>query len=164
MGTKQVQMSFSVTAEPDKTVNAIIFVDDVQKYAGPLSNVSDVVTFDLDVVDQQILTYVQPVSEGQWTTPVAVSITIQNGSATLIPTKANYTGYIYSIPNISSTYIPGSSSDYQILRIASQPMWNGVADLNRYNFGITNPETGAIPIYSNETVTFQQSMTQWADE
>jgi hypothetical protein len=161
MGTKQVQMSFSVTANPDQTVNAIVFVDDVQKYAGPLSNVSDVVTFDLDVVNQQILTYVQPNYYGQWVVPVAVSITIQNGSATLIPTRANYTGHL---ANSDSIYVPGSSSDYQIVWIASQPLWNGVADLNRYNFEITNPETGAIPIYNNETVTFQQSMTQWADE
>ena len=161
MGTKQVQMSFSVTAEPDKTVNAIIFVDDVQKYDGPLANVSDVVTFDLDVVDQQILTYVQPTYYGYWVVPVAVSITIQNGSATLIPTKANHTGHL---ANNNSIYVPGSSSDYQGVWIASQPMWNGVADLNRYNFAITNPELGAIPIYNNETVTFQQSMTQWADE
>jgi len=158
MGTKQVQMSFSVTAEPDKTVNAIIFVDDVQKYAGALANVSDMVTFDLDVADQQILTYIQPNYYGQWVVPATISITIQNGSATLIPTKANYTGHA------ASTYTPGSSADYQVVWIASQPLWNGVADLNRYNFGITNPETGAIPIYSNETVTFQQSMPQWANE
>jgi len=161
MGTKQVQMSFSVTAEPDKTVNAIIFVDDVQKYAGALANVSDMVTFDLDVADQQILTYIQPNSYGQWVVPATISITIQNGSATLIPTRANYTGHL---ANTSSIYAPGSSAGYQVVWIASQPLWNGVADLNRYNFGITNPETGAIPIYSNETVTFQQSMPQWANE
>ena len=164
MGTKQVQMYFSVTANPGETVNAIIFVNDVQKYAGPLADVSDVVTFDLDVVDQQILTYVQPNSYGKWTTPIAVSITIQNGSATLIPTKANYTGYIHNISNISLTYVPGSPSDYQTVWISSQPLWNGVADLSRYNFATTNPETGAIPIYNNETVTFQQSMPQWANE
>ena len=164
MGTKQVQMYFSVAANPGEIVNAIVFVDDVQKYAGSLADGADTVTFDLDVVDQQILTYVQPVPGGQWITPVAIAVTIENGSATLIPTKANYTGYIENIPNISSTYVPGSSSDYQILRIASQPMWNGVADLNRYNFSITDPETGTVPIYSNETVTFQMSMTQWADE
>jgi len=161
MGTKQVQMYFSVAANPDQIVNAIVFVDDVQKYDGPLSDVSDVVTFDLDVVDQQILTYVQPGDGGHWTTPVTVSITIENGSATLCPTKANYTGYIASN---ASAYIPGSSSNYQGVWIASQPLWNGVADLDRYNFAITNPELGAIPIYSNETVTFQQSMTQWANE
>jgi hypothetical protein len=161
MGTKQVQMYFSVTADNGESANAIIFVDDVQKYAGPLANVSDIVTFDLDVVDQQILTYVQPTYYGYWVVPVTVSITIENGSATLIPTKANYTGYL---ANNNSIYVPGSSSDYQRLWIASQPLWNGVADLNRYNFPITNPETGAIPIYSNETVTFQQSMTQWANE
>ena len=164
MGTKQVQMYFSVAANPGETVNAIVFVDDVQKYAGPLANGSDTVTFDLDVVDQQILTYVQPNHYGQWITPIAVAVTIENGSATLIPTKANYTGHIEYISDTSIIYVPGSSSDYQILYIASQPMWNGVADLNRYNFSITNPETGAIPIYSNETVTFQMSMTQWADE
>jgi hypothetical protein len=163
MGTKQVQMSFSVTADSGKTVNAIVFVDDTQKYAGPLSDGSDVVTFDLDVIDQQILTYVQPSPGGYWITPVAVAVTIENGSATLIPTKANYTGHVANTVS-TSTYVPGSSSDYQILCIASQPMWNGVADLSRYNFPITNPETGAIPIYSNETVTFQMSMTQWADE
>ena len=163
MGTKQVQMSFSVTANPGEIVNAIVFVDDVQKYAGPLADGSDVVTFDLDVVDQPIPTYMPPESNGQWITPVAIAVTIENGSATLIPTKANYTGYIvYTTP--TPTYVPGSSSDYQILRISSQPMWNGVADLNRYNFSITDPETGTVPIYSNETVTFQMSMTQWADE
>jgi len=161
MGTKQVQMYFSVAADPGKTVNAIIFVDDVQKYDGPLANVSDVVTFNLDVVDQQILTYVQPTYYGHWVVPVAVSITIQNGSATLIPTKANYTGYL---ANNASIYVPGSAADYQGVRIASQPLWDGVADLNRYNFPITEPEVGAIPIYNNETVTFQHSMTQWADE
>lgn len=164
MGTKQVQMYFSVAANPGETVNAIVFVDDVQKYAGPLANGSDVVTFDLDVINQQILTYIQPTDSGEWITPVAMAVTIENGSATLIPTKANYTGHIEYISDTSIIYVPGSSSDYQILRIASQPMWNGVADLNRYNFSITDPETGAIPIYSNETVTFQMSMTQWADE
>jgi hypothetical protein len=161
MGTKQVQMSFSVSADSGKTVNAIIFVDDVQKYTGPLSDGSAVVTFDLDVVDQPILTYIPPDSFGQWTTPVAVSVTIENGSATLIPTRANYTG---QITEQNTWYAPGSSSEYRVLCIASQPLWNGVADLNRYNFEITTPETGAIPIYNNETVTFQMSMTQWANE
>jgi len=164
MGTKQVQMYFSVTADLDKTVNAIVFVDDVQKYAGPLSDESATVAFELDVADQQILTYNQPNQGGQWTTPVTVSITIENGTATLFPSKANYTGYIYSIPNISSTYVPGSSSDFQGLWFASQPMWNGVADLTRYDFANTFPETGAIEIKNNETVTYQLSMTQWADE
>lgn len=161
MGTKQVQMYFSVAANPGEIVNAIVFVDDVQKYNGPLSDGSDVVTFDLEVVDQSIPTYIPSGSDGQWTTPVAVSITIENGTAELLYTNANYTSYLTTQ---MSTYVLGSSSDYQILRIASQPMWNGVADLNRYNFSITDPETGAIPIYSNETVTFQMSMTQWADE
>lgn len=161
MGTKQVQMYFSVTANPGQTVNAIVFVDDVQKYAGPLADTSDVVTFDLDVPNQQILTYIQPTNYGQWVTPVNISVTIENGSATLIPTKANYAG---SIVNQGQTYVPGSSTGYPTCWIASQPLWNGVADLNRYNFPITDPETGAIPIYNNETVTFQLSMTQWADE
>ena len=161
MGTKQVQMYFSVAANPGEIVNAIVFVDDVQKYAGSLADGSDVVTFDLEVVDQPIPTYIPPGSDGQWITPVAIAVTIENGTAELLYTNANYTSYLTTQ---MSTYVPGSSSDYQILRIASQPMWNGVADLNRYNFSITDPETGAIPIYSNETVTFQMSMTQWADE
>ena len=55
MGTKQVQMYFSVAANPGEIVNAIVFVDDVQKYAGSLADGADTVTFDLDVVDQQIL-------------------------------------------------------------------------------------------------------------
>lgn len=164
MGTKQVQMSFSVFTNPGETSNAIIFVDDVQKYNGPLSdgsNGSDVVTFDLDVVDQPIPTYIKPVTPGQWVTPVAISVTIENGTATLLYTKANYTSYL--IDN-ESIYVVGSSTDYQTLCIASQPLWNGVADLSRYDFANTNPEFGALLIQNNETVTFQLSMTQWADE
>jgi hypothetical protein len=125
---------------------------------------SDIVTFDLDVVDQQILTYVQPGYGGQWTTPVAFSITIENGTVTLLKSKANYTGYIQSVPEISSIYGPGSLSDYQSLWFASQPLWNGVADLSRYDFDETNPELGPLEIKNNETVTYQLSMTQWADE
>ena len=159
MGTKQVQMYFSVTADNGESANAIIFVNDVQKYAGPLANVSDMITFDLDVADQPIPTYIAPTSYGAWVTPVDMSITIENGSATLIPTKTNYSCYLSN----QLTYVPGSSTDYRILWIASQPLWNGVADLTRYNFPITNPETGAIPINNNETVTFQMSMTLWAD-
>ena len=161
MGTKQVQMHFSVAAEPGKTVNAIIFVNDVQKYSGTLADVSDVVTFDLDVADQPIPTFISPTSYGQWVTPVAISITIENGTATLIPTKANYTSHL---ADQLITYVPGSSSDYQSLWIASQPLWNGVADLDRYNFATMNPELGAIPIYINETVTFRLSMSLWADQ
>jgi hypothetical protein len=163
MGTKQVQMSFSVAANPGETVNAIIFVDDVQKYDGPLSDGSATVAFELDVANQQILTYDQPGQSSQWTTPVAVSITIENGTVTLFPSKANYTGYIQN-SQTSSIYVPGSSSDYQGLWFASQPMWNGVADLSRYDFANTTPETGALEIKNNETVTYQLSMTQWADE
>jgi len=160
MGTKQVQMSFSATANPGETINVIVFVDDVQKYAGQLADGPDIVTFDLDVADQPIPTYIPPVTPGQWVTPVAVSITIENGTVDLIYTKANYTSYLTD----TLLYVPGSNSDYQSLCFASQPLWNGVADLNRYNFATTNPEFGPLQIDNNETVTFQQSMTLWADE
>ena len=160
MGTKQVQMSFSVFTNPGETNNAIIFVDDIQKYAGPLADGSDVVTFDLDVVDQPIPTYIPPDNDGQWATPVAVSITFENGTADLLYTKVNYTGYITQ----QGTYVPGSISNYVKLEFASQPLWNGVADLSRYDFADTNPELGPLEIKNNETVTFQLSMTQWADE
>ena len=183
MGTKQIQMEFQVVADDQVSANVTVVVNGTQVFSGALAKTADVmpgqvfddqtpfslVEFDLDVADMpDPLTSSDPSDQyGQWTTPVDVTISVTGGDVTLQATEANYTGIWITNPNPTpgQPYIvqKGSADQFYELRISSQPKWNGVELLDRYNFADnTNTGTGSLLVLENETVAYQMGATLYS--
>jgi len=159
-----MNISFQVQNAPGNTNTVEIALNNATVYTGSLPETGPIitggdsytltnVTFDIDV----------PVTTGNSvTTTMAFSAVVTGGTVQIEDIEANY--------SISSTntgteeepvYTPvaGTADKFAIVNIVSQPLWNGVALVDRYNIEynigpiqITGP--GEVLINGDETVEF----------
>jgi hypothetical protein len=182
MGTKQVQMEFQVVADDGVSANVTVTVNGVQKFSGALAQTVtelpgqvyydqtpfSLVQFDLDI-DNQASPFPGPSVNGQWITLEDITITVTGGDVVLQETEANYTAVPQVItpppttPPTTTIVTPGNADNFESLSIGSQPLWNGVALTDRYNFDAnTGTGSGSLILYNNETVAYQVGMTLYS--
>jgi hypothetical protein len=93
---------------------------------------------------------------------MAFSVVVNGGSVLI---EDIFTNYSYSVINTGTEEVPvwevvaGTDTAFRITNIVSQPMWNGVALLDRYNIEYNNGPIqvsgpGAVLVDSNETAEF----------
>jgi hypothetical protein len=173
MATKQMNISFQVQNAPESTNTVEITLNGATVYTGSLPETGPIITggdsytttnitFDIDV----------PVATANSvTSSMAFSAEVNGGSIQIEDITTNYNvSWINTGTEEAPVWEPvaGTDSAFAITNIVSQPMWNGVADLARYdieyNYGpiqVTGP--GEVLIYSNETVGFNVAVANFND-
>jgi hypothetical protein len=163
MPTKQMTISFQVdnTSETPNTVEITLGGTTVYNgtlpETGPISQIpgSPVtsITFDVDV----------PVAtQNNLTSTVAFSATVNGANIQIQNIGTNYN---YSRINTGTQEAPwmepvaGTNTAFITTNIISQPQWNGITDLQRYNVEYNNGPInisgpGTVVVYNSETVTF----------
>lgn len=163
-------IKFSLQAEPstDQDVHVQITVDNEMVFNQTVPTVGPVqldvpdpcesLNFDLDVAAS---------ANTGVTETRKFSIAVTNGTAKIELIQANFTATKELVGNVW-TFVPGSANSFQTCNIVTQPIWNGVADLNRYNIEynngpiqITGP--GEVLITANETAVFDVAVPAFND-
>jgi hypothetical protein len=164
MATKQMNITFQVENAPESTNTVEIALNGATVYTGSLPETGPIIggddgytttniTFDIDI----------PVATTtNLKSTMAFSMVVAGGTVQIEDIATNYT---FSAINNGTPEAPnwspvaGTDAEFAIINIVSQPMWNGVALLDRYNIEynigpiqITGP--GEVLLYSNETVEF----------
>jgi len=171
MATKQMNISFQAENTPGMTNTVEITLNSATVYTGSLPETGPLIvgdgsytvnniTFDIDV----------PVATANSITSTAAFSMVVNGGSVLISDIS--TNYNVSWTNTGTPETPvweavaGTNTEFAVTDIVSQPMWNAVADLVRYNIEynrgpiqITGP--GEVLIYSNETVVFDVAVANF---
>jgi hypothetical protein len=173
MATKQMNISFQVENAPESTNTVEIALNGTTVYTGSLpetgpiisgggSYTSTNITFDIDV----------PVATANsLTSTMAFSTVVTGGTVQIEDITTNYN---YSEINTGTAEEPaleplaGSSTRFATTNIISQPMWNGVALIDRYNIEYNNGPIqvtgpGEVMIYNNETVEFDVNVPSFND-
>jgi hypothetical protein len=159
MATKQMNISFQVQNTLESTNTVTITLGGTTVYTGTLpetgpvitggdSNTVTNITFDIDV---PVLT-----SIGNFTSTMAFSAAVTGATVQIEDITTNYT---VSFTNTGTAETPvwtsaaGTNTEFALTDIVSQPLWNGAADLNRYNIEY-NKGPGQVLIFDGETVSF----------
>jgi hypothetical protein len=163
MTTKQMAISFQVENTSETPNNVEITLGGTTVYTGTLPETGPIsqivgspvtsITFDIDVPDA---------SKDNLTSTMAFSATINGANVQIqnISTNYNYTRINVGTPEAPYVdRIAGTNTAFIGTNIISQPQWNGITVLGRYNIeyhiGPTNNSgPGAVLIYNNETATF----------
>ena len=160
MATKQIKITLQnqpylvgdVTVRVD--IDSVICFNQTVPPAGPIiMNSPDPLesfTFDLDV--PALANTAIPTQNRTF------AITATNGDIKIRNIECNFAATQNIVGNVS-TFIPGSSNNFVVNDIVSQPLWNGDALLNRYDITINHDPShsigpGEIHILSGETVVF----------
>jgi len=171
MATKQMNISFQAENTPGMTNTVEITLNSATVYTGSLPETGPLIvgggsytvnniTFDIDV----------PVATANSITSTEVFSMVVNGGSVLISNIS--TNYSVSWTNTGTPEAPvweavaGTNTEFAVTDIVSQPMWNAVADLDRYNIEYNHGPTqitgpGAVLIYSNETVVFDVAVANF---
>ena len=168
-----MNISFQVQNAPESTNTVEITLNGATVYSGTLPETGPIIsggdsytttniTFDIDV---------PTAIQGNIKTSMTFSAAVNGGSVQIENISTNYN---YSLDNTGSeetpiwTPVAGTNTVFAITNIVSQPMWNGVADIGRYNIEynngpiqITGP--GEVLIYNNETVEFDIDVANFND-
>ena len=173
MATKQMNISFQVQNAPESTNTVEITLNGATVYTGSLPETGPIIaggdsytttniTFDIDA---PVATVSNP------TSTMAFSTVVTGGTVQIEDITTNYNvSWINSGTEEEPVPEPvaGTSTAFITTNIVSQPLWNGVADLGRYNieynYGpiqVTGP--GEVLIYSDETVGFNVAVANFND-
>ncbi len=173
MATKQMNISFQVENAPETTNTVEITLNGTTVYTGSLPETGPIITggdsytltnitFDIDV----------PVANtASLTSTMTFSAAVAGGTVQIEDITTNYN---FSSINTGTEEVPvlesvaGTNTAFAVTNIVSQPMWNGEADLDRYNIEynigpiqVTGP--GDVLIYSDETVAFDVDVANFND-
>lgn len=169
MTTKQIKIICECEYNPDSIAEIVVSVDSVQVWSGSPSQTGPVsalpgaadtqFTFDLDVPN--LVGWPEPSYDAR-----SFSFTVTNGTFKIVNILNNYNiinNYVGTPPVLEST--AGSAGVFEILQISSQPLWNGVADLERYNIDVNYPNggPGAVLINDGETCVFNVDVQRYND-
>jgi len=171
MATKKMNISFQVknTSEIPNTVE--ITLGGTTVYTGTLPETGPIITgsdshavtnitFDIDV----------PVTTvDSLTSNMAFTTTVTGASIQIEKITTNYN---LSQINTGTQEAPvweavaGTDTAFAITNIVSQPLWNGVADLARYNIEYNNGPIlftgpGEVLLYNNETIGFDVAVANF---
>jgi hypothetical protein len=173
MATKQMNISFQAENTPEMTNTVEIALNGATVYTGSLPETGPIITggdsytvnnitFDIDV----------PVATANSITSTVAFSMVVNGGSVLI--EDIFTNYSYSVINTGTAEAPvwegvaGTNTAFEVTNIVSQPMWNSVALLDRYNIEYNNGPIqvtgpGAVLILSDETVGFNVAVANFND-
>jgi hypothetical protein len=174
MATKQMKIAFQVQNALGSSNTVEIALNGATVYTGTLPETGPVITggesytvtnitFDIDV---PVLT-----STGNATSTMTFSVAVTGATVQI---EDIFTNYNVSFTNTGTAEAPvynpvaGTDTAFAFTNIVSQPLWNGVADLNRYNIEYNNGPTqvtgpGEVLIYSGETTTFDLAVASFND-
>jgi len=173
MSTKQIKITYQLQNLAGNLNNVTIQLGTTTLFAGSLEETSPVfqseppegpigeITFDYDIVDLSVY------SDLVINTPISVSVS--GGTFMIDNLLANYT--VQSI-NVGTVETPiwqpqaGTVDNFVTLNISSQPLWNGVADLSRYDQSFNQEYAGPGQVLTNngETVTFDVAVTKFNNQ
>jgi hypothetical protein len=171
MATKQMNISFQVQNTLESTNTVTITLGGTTVYTGTLPETGPVIiggdsnpvtniTFDIDV---PVLT-----SVGNFYSTLAFSAAVTGATVQIEQIATNYN---LSRNNTGTAEAPqwvlvaGNNTEFALTNIVSQPLWNGQADLNRYNIEYNNGPTifgpGQVLIFNGETVAFNLAVANF---
>jgi hypothetical protein len=174
MSTKQIKIEYQVQNLAGNLDNVTIQLGTTTLFAGSLEETGSVfqsnppsgstgeITFDYDIVDWALN------SDLLVTTPI--SITVSGGTFMIDTVSANYT--LHNV-NVGTAETPvwqlqaGTVDSFVVLDIQSQPLWNDVADLSRYNYALSqenNMGPGQVLVRNGETATFDLGVTKFNNQ
>ena len=168
MPTKTVKFTLQAEPSADQDVSVHITVDNVTVFnqsvpaAGPVQldvpNPSESFNFDLEVAASA--------NVGATETRSFV-ITASNGMAKIENIQCNFNATYTTVGNVQ-TFLPGSANSFAICNIVSQPTWNEIPDLTRYDIQYNNgpiQETGPVEVLINagETASFDVAIFAFND-
>jgi hypothetical protein len=174
MATKQMNIAFQVQNASGSSNTVEIALNGATVYTGTLPETGPVIhgsgsytvtniTFDIDVPVVEAL--------GNLTSTMAFSAAVTGATVQIEDITTNYN---ISFINTGTAETPvwdpvaGTDTAFTLSNIASQPMWNGVALLDRYNIEYNNGPTqvtgpGEVLIYSGETAAFDLAVASFND-
>ena len=176
MAIKQLKATLQAQSTvPGQTVTVAISVNNEVKFnqsipeTGPVAqNIPGPVdTFEFDI-DVPVLDVFDDPEES--TVILAISVTSSSGTIMIENLSNNFYFSAVQDPEDPEKFIPkaGTATDWRICQIVSQPLWNGVAILDRYNIEynigpiqVTGP--GEVYIADGETVTFDLQVNKYND-
>ena len=170
MSTKQIKITYQVQNLGGNLNNVTIQLGTTTLFAGSLEETGPVfqsnphtepyeeMTFDYDIAD------CNDISDLFVTTPI--SIIVSGGTFMINNVLANYS--LQSV-NVGTVEAPvwqlqaGTVDNFVTLDILTQPLWNNVADLLRYNQPL-NTGPGQVLTNNGETVTFDIGVTKFNNQ
>lgn len=169
MPLKATQFRFQVAADDGISAQSTITIDGVTHWAGSLAKTQDVVhqtmELDYDTVPYSLAEFDIDVPAVSGSMPThhlkTCTISITGGTVLMVGIAQTNNPIWQWVPNPSepppfiANYMGGNPEFSESFDIDTQPLWNGVALLNRYDI-VYNQETGAGAVYieSGETVEF----------
>jgi hypothetical protein len=173
MTTKQMNISFQVQNTLGSTNTVEIALNGATVYTGSLPETGPIIsgggsydvtniTFDIDV----------PVATvGNTTSTLTFSAAVTGATVQVEQITTNYN---ISLINTGTDETPvwesvaGTDTAFATTNIVSQPQWNGVADLTRYNIEYNNGPIlttgpGEVLIFNGETVEFDVLVANFND-
>jgi len=164
MATKQMNISFQVNNNFNSTNAVEITLGNATIYTGTLPETGPIITGGGSYTTTNITVDIDvPVATSSTkTSTLPFSMSVAGGEVQVedITTNYNYTA-INTGTEENPTWVPtaGTAEDFATVDIVSQPLWNGVALIERYNIEynqgpikISGP--GEVQINANETVEF----------
>jgi hypothetical protein len=168
-----MNISFQVQNAPEMTNTVEITINGTTMYTGSLPETGPIITggdsytvtninFNIDV----------PVATANSLTSImSFSAEVNGGSIQIEDISTNYNvSYIYTDTAEEPVWeaVAGTNTAFRNTNIVSQPLWNGEADLSRYNIEYNNGPIqvtgpGEVPIYNAETVEFNIEVLNFND-
>jgi hypothetical protein len=173
MATKQMNISFQVENAPKTTNTVEITLNGATVYTGSLPETGPIITggdsYTLTNITFDIDTPVA--TQGNLTSTMAFTAVVAGATVQIEDITTNYNvSWINTGTEEAPVWEPvaGTSTAFINTNIVSQPMWNGVALIDRYNIEYNNGPIqvtgpGEVMIYSGETVGFNIAVTNFND-
>jgi hypothetical protein len=174
MATKQMNISFQVQNAPESTNTVEITLNGATVYTGSLPETGPIITTGDDSYTVTNITFdidTPVATQDNLTSTMAFSAVVTGGTVQIEDISTNYN---YSKINTGTEAAPvwepvaGINTVFAVTNIVSQPIWNGVADLGRYNIEYNNGPIqvtgpGEVMAYSDETVEFDVAVANFND-
>jgi hypothetical protein len=173
MATKQMNISFQAENEPESTNTVEITLNGVTVYTGSLPETGPIITgggsytvnnitFDIDVL---------VATANSLTSTMTFAAAVAGGTVQIEDITTNYNvSWINTGTEEAPAWeaVAGTNTAFAVTNITSQPMWNGVALIDRYNIEYNYGPTqisgpGEVIVYSNETVGFNVAVANFND-
>jgi len=173
MATKQMSISFQVENAPASTTTVEIALNGATVYTGSLPETGPIITGGGDHTTTNITFDIDTPVTAQGNAPSIMTFTAVVAGGT-VQIEGITTNYNYSVINTGPEEAPvwevvaGTATEFKIVNIVSQPMWNGEADLSRYNIEYNDGTVqatgpGDVIIWNTETVEFNIEVPNFND-
>jgi hypothetical protein len=173
MATKQMNISFQVQNAPETTNTVEIVLNGATVYTGSLPETGPIITGggSYDVTNINFNIDVPVATANSLTSTMTFSAAVAGGTVQIEDISTNYNvSWVNTGTEEAPAWAPvaGTNTAFAITNIVSQPMWNGVALLDRYNIEYNNGPIqvtgpGEVMAHSDETVGFNIAVANFND-